>query len=335
MAGLCKLADGDLSSIRESFTLEAAAQHCSRAVPVVNPRAKVREITHLLQTHFYDSVSHIVVCEARKLVGLIRIESLLRARGDQIASDLMDDKPPRVGPGTDREVAAWTATQHGEAALALVNQAGDFVGLIPPHELLKILLTEHEEDLARVGGYLRESSTARLSSEEPIPLRFLHRLPWLLVGLGGTMVVADIVRAFEQDLQRNVTLAFFVAGVVYLADAVGTQTETLVVRGMSVGIPIRRMFARELLTGLAIGVVLAAVALPLLFFRWGDGRMAIGVSMSLAVACSTATIAAMALPALFQRAGMDPAFGSGPLATVVQDLISIILYFLIVTAIVI
>lgn len=50
------------------------------------------------------------------------------------------------------------------------------------------------------------------------------------------MVATDIVRAFEADLQKNVTLAFFVAGVVYLADAVGTQTETVVVRGPSVGI---------------------------------------------------------------------------------------------------
>jgi magnesium transporter len=280
-------------------------------------------------------VSHIVVCDAGKFVGLIRIESLLTAPEHNVALEIMDRQSPRVGPGTDREIAAWTATQHGEAALALVNETGDFIGLIPPYELLRILLTEHEEDLARIGGYLRESSTARLSSEEPITQRFLHRLPWLLVGLGGTLVVADIVRAFEHDLQRHVSLAFFVAGVVYLADAVGTQTETLVVRGMSVGVPIRRMFARELITGLAIGVVLAAISLPLLFFRWGDWRMAIGVSMSLAAACSTATIAAMALPSLFQRLGVDPAFGSGPLATVIQDLISIILYFVIVTAIVI
>ena len=90
---------------------------------------------------------------------------------------------------------------------------------------------------------------------------------------------------------------------------------------------------RELLTGLAIGVVLGTIALPLLFLRWGDWRISMGVSLSLAAACSTASIAAMALPWLFNRLGIDPAFGSGPLATVVQDLLSIVIYFWVVTSI--
>jgi magnesium transporter len=309
-------------------------RHACRAVPVVQPSTTLAEIKNLLWNRTYNSITHIVVCEDNRFVGMLRIEDVLTARSDQIASELMDSQAPRVGPHTDREIAAWTATQHGESALAVVDEADQFKGLIPPSELLRILLTEHEEDLARLGGYLRQTSTARLASEEPIARRFLHRLPWLLMGLGGAIAAADIVRVFEQDLQKNVSLAFFVAGVVYLADAVGTQTETVVVRGMSIGVPIRRVLTRELLTGLAIGLVLAGLALPLLFFRWGEWRLALGVSMSLAAACSTATIAAMALPWLFNRLGIDPAFGSGPLATVIQDLASIIIYFLIVSSVV-
>jgi magnesium transporter len=95
------------------------------------------------------------------------------------------------------------------------------------------------------------------------------------------------------------------------------------------------MLARELLTGVAMGVVLAGLALPLLFLRWGDWKLALGVSLSLAAACSTAAVAAMALPGLFNRVGIDPAFGSGPLATVIQDPLSIIIYFLIVSSVVV
>ncbi len=231
----------------------------------------------------------------------------------------------RLQPGRLRSMASRPSRS--------LDDAGQFMGLIPPHQMLRILLAEHEEDLARLGGFLRQTSIARVASEESISRRFLHRLPWLLLGLGGAMVATDIVRAFEEDLQKNVTLAFFVAGVVYLADAVGTQTETVVVRGLSVGVSIRRVLSRELLTGLAIGIVLAGIALPFLFFRWGDWRISVAVSISLAAACSTATIAAMALPWLFNRMGVDPAFGSGPLATVVQDLLSIIIYFWVVTSI--
>ena len=81
---------------------------------------------------------------------------------------------------------------------------------------------------------------ARTASEEPVVKRFWHRVPWLLVGLLGALLAADIVGAYEQQLQANVMLAFFIPGIVYLADAVGTQTEALVIRGLSVGVSIGR-----------------------------------------------------------------------------------------------
>jgi len=64
--------------------------------------------------------------------------------------------------------------------------------------LLAVLLHEHDEDLARLGGFLRDSSMARTASEEPVVKRFWHRVPWLLVGLLGALLAADIVGAYEQ-----------------------------------------------------------------------------------------------------------------------------------------
>lgn len=79
---------------------------------------------------------------------------------------------------------------------------------------------------------------------------------------------------------------------------------------------------------------LAVVALPFLIWRWGESALALGVALSLCAACSTATIAARTLPGVLDRLNLDPAFGSGPLATVMQDVLSIIIYFAVVTAIV-
>jgi magnesium transporter len=135
------------------------------------------------------------------------------------------------------------------------------------------------------------------------------------------------VGSFEEALASQLLLAFFIPGIVYLADAVGTQTETLVVRGLSVGVGMGRMVRRELVTGLLIGLALAAFAYPVTLWRWDSGEVALIVSLSLLAACSTATTVAMTLPWLLQRLGGDPAFGSGPLATVIQDLLSILLYF--------
>jgi magnesium transporter len=282
----------------------------------------------------YDSATHIVVCDAGQFCGILRLEDVLAAPDDSPASTLMDAEPPVVAPGVDQEIAAWRAVQHGESALAVVDAAGRFIGLIPPHRLLAVLLSEHEEDLSRLGGFLKNTSMARHTSEEAIRHRFWHRLPWLLLGLAGALLAADMVGWFETQLQDNVLLAFFVAGVVYLADAVGTQTETVVVRGLSVGVAIKQVVWRELLTGVLIGVALALVAFPLVYWRWRAADVALGVSLALLAACSTATIAAMALPWSFDYFGVDPALGSGPLATVIQDLLSIWIYFAIVTTVV-
>lgn len=185
------------------------------------------------------------------------------------------------------------------------------VGLVPVHRLL----------------------TAS-GSEEPIARRFWHRLPWLLLGLAGVLLAAGIVARFERSLVANVELAFFITGIVYMADAVGTQTETLIVRGLSIGVPVRDVVRRELMTGALMGIVLAAafavVGLPI----WHRPEVVLAVALALLAACSTATIVAMALPWFLHRLGAAPAFGSGPLSTVIQDLLSIIIYFSIATALV-
>jgi magnesium transporter len=185
--------------------------------------------------------------------------------------------------------------------------------------------------MARVGGFLRDSSMARAASEEPVFKRFWHRIPWLLFGLAGAFLAADIVGAFERQLRTNVILAFFIPGIVYLADAVGTQTEALVIRGLSVGVAIGRVVRREIFTGLLVGLALAVVFLPLGWWRWGDAALATAVSLSILAACATASFVALSLPWLFNRTGIDPAFGSGPLATVIQDLLSVIIYLGIAT----
>jgi magnesium transporter len=214
-----------------------------------------------------------------------------------------------------------------------VDEEGRFRGLIPPYSLLAVLLAEHDEDLSRLGGLLRSTSEARNTSEEPVTRRFAHRIPWLIVGLAGALLAADLVGLFEAQLQASIILAFFIPGIVYLADAVGTQTETIVVRGLSVGVPLRSMVRRELMAGTVIGIALAGIAGPVIWWRWGDPRIALVASLSLAAACTVAAVVALTLPSILVRLGRDPAFGSGPLATVVQDLLSILIYMGIAAAI--
>ena len=257
----------------------------------------------------------------------MNIEDLLAAADETPLEALMDPSPPVVMPGIDQEAAAWQAIHHRETSLAVVNEKRVFQGIITPRRIHEVLLWEHDEDTARMAGVLAGSSQAHAASEESLLSRLWHRLPWLLVGLAGAVLSAELVGIFEVKLRAHLILTFFVPGIVYLADAVGTQTETLAIRGMSVGIRIERVFFRELLTGFFIGLILAAIFFAVVLVRWQRLDVALAVSMALLTASSIASAVAMALPWLLRKVGQDPAFAAGSLATVIQDLLSVLAYF--------
>jgi magnesium transporter len=309
----------------------AIDEYVVERVPVCRPDMLAADVRDALVGVDYESVDDIVVADTtyppHRLVGLIPIQRLLSAAPGDTALSLMDGDPPVVVAGQDPEKAVWKAVQHGESSLAVVGENGYFRGLVPPAKLLGVMLRAHDEDFARLGGYLASSNSARLAVEEPLSQRLWHRLPWLVLGLAGAACAAWLVGLFEGRITADVRLAFFIPGVVYLADAVGTQTEALVVRGLSVGAPVRTALRLEALTGPALGLLLALVSLPAIWVVLGDLDVALSVSIALLAACSVATVVAAGLPMLMARTGKDPAFGSGPLATVAQDLLSLAIYF--------
>jgi magnesium transporter len=316
-----------------SLEFETALEHVCRDVPVFPRQVTAQEMRQALTARRFELVSHAAVCDDGRLVGILRIEDLLPASEGATAESIMDMEPPAVGPGLDQERVAWQAVKHGESALAVQDSSGRFVGFIPPQRLLEVLLWEHDEDISRLGGVLHRQTVARAAQEETTLRRLWHRLPWLFVGLAGALVAARIVERFENHLEHSLLLTMFLPGVIYLADAVGTQTETLVVRGLALGLDFPRMLRKEILTGLGIGLVLAAVFFFGAWTMWSDARTIGVVALALFAAAAVASAVAMVLPWALDRFDVDPAFGSGPLATVIQDLLSIVIYFAVAGAI--
>ena len=310
-----------------------ALEHATTRVPVASANETVAEVRGGLSGRRFDSADDVAVLEESRLVGVVPIERLLAASGETAIGGLMDADPPSVAPGTDQEHVAWRMIDRAESSMGVVDDDGTFRGLIPPYRMLEVLLTEHDEDMARIGGYLASTRRARTAAQERVLRRLWHRMPWLLIGLIGAMASAALVGAFEGQLDQKILLAFFLPAVVYLAAAVGTQTEAVLIRGLAVGVPIRSVAARELLTGLVLGVLLALAFLPFAAVGWGDDKVALAVSLSVFVCCTIAAAVAMALPWVLQRLGRDPAFGSGPLATVIEDLVTIAIYLAITTSI--
>lgn len=270
-----------------------------------------------------------------RLLGTLAAAALLALPDAAVLGDAMRRNQPRVEFDTDQEAMATLALQEGATAIPVIDAAGHLVGVVGSVAMMDILRREHVEDLHRLAGVTRESDDARSALEAP-PLRSArHRLPRLIVGLGGSIVATFIVARFETALAAKPALAFFVPGLVYLADAIGTQSEAVAVRGLSLSrVGIGRLIGNELRTGLLVGAVLALLAFPMVWLVFGEFRLAAAVALALAAASTLASLLGLVLPWLLARLGSDPAYGSGPLATIVQDVLSLLIYFGCVTAIV-
>jgi magnesium transporter len=276
-----------------------------------------------------------IVDSERHLLGVLTGPELLALPDETPLGQVARRDVPRVRPDTNQETMASVALHHGVPAIPIVDGENRLIGVVGPFALMDILRREHVEDLHRLAGITSETEHARRALEEP-PLRSArHRLPWLVVGLLGSMVATAVVARFESALTAKPSLAFFVPGLVYLADAIGTQSEAVAVRGLSLSrIGLGRLIVGELRTGLLIGLVLALIAFPMVWLVFGEPRLAAAVTLALAGASMVASVLGLMLPWLLGRLGTDPAYGSGPLATIVQDVLSLLIYFGCVSAIV-
>ena len=171
--------------------------------------------------------------------------------------------------------------------------------------------------------------------KEPVGHLIEHRLPWLVLGLIGGLITAVVVSKYEKILAADLRLAFFIPIIVYMSDAVGTQTETIYVRHLkkSAG-PFVKYLLKEIALGLGLGAIFGIAIAFFAFFWLGSLQISFTVGLSMFINVSLAPALAIFIPALLYREHTDPALGAGPLATIIQDMISLLIYFLIASLII-
>jgi magnesium transporter len=312
---------------------ETALRHMVTRVPRARAEQTCGQLLAALHGQHFDLAHTVCVLDAEEvLIGIAQLTDVLAAAADKPLYALMQTRPITVPPEMDQEKVASLAVRHHLRAVPVVDRAGHLLGVFPPEALIDVLRREHVEDMHRLAGIRREQDHARDAIEAPPVRRARDRLPWLLVGLFGSIIATWVVSRFEQALQARVQIAFFVPGIVYLADAIGTQTEAIAVRGLSLSHQsVGRLIAGELRTGLLIGIILGGLALPGIWWIFDDLNLAISVSVALLAAGGAATSIGLFFPWILARLGKDPAFGSGPVATIVQDVLSLLIYFVIVS----
>lgn len=163
---------------------------------------------------------------------------------------------------------------------------------------------------------------------------FRLRLPWLIIGLLGGTAASFLVSRFEQVLAENIGVAFFLPMIVYMSDAVGTQTETIFVRTLA-----REKFnfyhyiLKEAFIGALIGVTLGLL-IGMIASIWLGVEIGFTVGLAMFINITIAPIVAIIIPEILFKERNDPALGAGPITTVIQDFISLLIYFSVATVII-
>ena len=306
--------------------MTTAADLMTAAVPQAHPNASVADTMEALRSRSWDEVGHVYLLDERsQLVGQVPIERLLAAALDTRLDSVRGNPPLIVRADDNAETVALLAVEQHDADVAVLDTPGRFMGAIPIGRLLALLHEEHVDDILRMGG---------LAAFHPAPPEMggiaqivRARVPWLLIGLVGGFLAGGIASLFETSLKDNITLAFFLPLVVYMADAVGTQTETILVRALAYGrVSLGAQLLREGTVGLLIGGIVGLSAGACLL-AWGGARsVALTLAVTLTLTAMIATFVASLLPIGLSRMGVDPALASGPVATVVQDVLSVAVY---------
>lgn len=156
------------------------------------------------------------------------------------------------------------------------------------------------------------------------------RFPWLVTGLLGGLLASLIVSKFELSLRENISLAFFIPVITYMSDAIGTQTETVFIRALTdLKFNIVKYITREVFLGATMGSLFGIIAGIAAFLISGSFRVGEVVGLSLFLAMGIATGLACFTPIVLRFMKQDPAIGSGPFTTALQDVVSLTIYFII------
>ncbi|MGZ8069501.1 magnesium transporter [Aeromonas salmonicida] len=268
-----------------------------------------------------------VVNAEHRLLGSIALKSLLIADPQLPVSDLMDRDTVRINARADQEMAARLLIDRDISTLP-VEEKGKLVGIFHVDDAADILELESTEDAEMQGG----SSPLDTPYLQATPWQLWRkRVGWLLILFVAEAYTGTVLRAFEEQLEAAIALAFFIPLLIGTGGNSGTQITTTIVRAMAVGeVSMRNLgtvLKKELSTGLLIS---AAIAVAAWIRAWSLGvGPEIGMVVTLtiiAIVLWSATVASI-IPMVLRRFRIDPAVVSAPFIATLVDGTGLIIYF--------
>ncbi len=315
---------------KKHFPPETIGRVMSANVPVCHADDTLEQILEKITSRHWASVRNVyVVDEAGKLLGYIGLGELVQHGQNSKARALMQEATERLNPRDDQEKAVFLAVRDNAVVLPVVDNSGRFLGAVTARKVIGIMHDEHLEDALLASG-VRDGKGVQIAklATERTALIVRNRAPWLVAGLAVGLGLGFISSFFEESLQETVALVYFIPVVAYIADSVGAQSEAIAVRALAtLKLNNFRYLTKELLTGLSLGVLMGVLGGVGAAFIGQSASVGLAVGLSLFVASTVAAMLASGIPMLFKALGKDPALATAPLATALQDVISILIYF--------
>jgi len=314
------------------FPPQTAGRLMTSQVPLVLKQQTIKEVQTLFfeKMKEFETINYIyVINEKKKLIGVFSIKEIFRIPKNLKVSDIMRTALIKCRALTDQERVAVLALKHNLKAIPVVDKNDQFLGVISSDTILNILHQEHIEDILLAGGISKLDDSIKTLAIAKVGTLVKVRLPWLLLGLLGGVFAAQIIGFFENVLKTQILLALFIPVIVYISDAVATQTETLIIRGIALDpkLVLKKYFLREIKIGSFLALILAVILAIVAFFWWQEPSLGVILGLSMFFGIFLSVIVAMSIPLILQKFKKDPALGSGPLATIISDIVSITVYF--------
>ena len=319
------MADTNLDS---KAARDTAAEHMLTGIPRALIDTPVDQVIEALRGSVFECADTVFVTNnSGQLLGIVRINDLF-ADGQLLIGDIMEPEHESVRLDADQEQIAALAMRLNMIAVPVVDHNERLIGAVPPEALFRILREEHMEDLQLIAGITAHDDGPGAALDASIMNRITRRLPWLVFGLAASSLITVVMVRFEHALAANVAVAFFVPALVYIAGAIGTQAVSVSVRSLaSEDVQILPLLRDELVIGVGIGASLGILAAGAVLGFFGDQLLATAVGLAVLAGGTMSAVVGFGLPWVFQKLGSDPAMGSGPICTIIQDVASLFIYF--------
>ena len=268
--------------------------------------------------------------EGRKLLGIVSLRTLVIAEDFTPIEELMHTDIVRVNVYDDQEEVSDIFTKYGFLAIPVVDNEGRIVGIITVDDILDVIEEETTEDFERMAGVMADSDRDYLDMS--VWQHVKSRIPWLFLLMCSYVITGGIIARFEVVLSKVISLVAYMPMLMGTGGNSGSQSATLVIRGMSVDEidldDFLKVLLKELGVSIIIGLALSSLNFIRIYYVEKQGVMvALTVCSAMLVIVVAAKLIGSMLPMLAKRIGIDPALMATPTISSLTDMVSVITYF--------